>query len=108
MKIANVKGVVAKLMMVGLAAGALALASPAMAEAQRFAVGVQFGNSDYRSYPNGYRYDRYDPDAYRYSREEIHERRQREERAEFARRQAYLRHAQWEREQREYSRYGDR
>ena len=43
MKIATVKGMVAKGMMVVLAAGALMLASPAKADAQGFAVGVRFG-----------------------------------------------------------------
>jgi hypothetical protein len=111
MKIANVKGMVAKLMMVGLAAGALAIASPVKAQAQRFAVGVQLGNPDYRYYPNGYRYDR---DDYRYRGDDLRAREQREEfrsreaREEFERRQAYVRHEQWERAHRYDNPYGYR
>jgi hypothetical protein len=89
MKIANVKSMVAKLMMVGLAAGAFAVASPA-AQAQQFAVGVQFGHPAYVVDHNGYRYDSYD-----YHRQQ--EFREREAREAFERRQAYLRQQQWER-----------
>ena len=104
MKITNVKGMVAKLMMVGLAAGAFAIANPVKAQAQRFAVGVQLGNPDYRHYPNGYRYDR---DDFR-AREQREEFRSREAREEFERRQAYVRHEQWERAHRYDSPYGYR
>ena len=120
MRIANGKGMVAKLMMVSLAAGAFALASPVKAQAPRFAIGVQLGNPDYRYYPNGYRYDQDDyrrtyDYGQREQREEYRERekqreeyREREERAEYARRQAYLRHEQWEHENQYYSPYGYR
>jgi hypothetical protein len=47
MKIANAKGLVAKGMMLALAAGALTIAVPAKAEAQRFAVGVRVGGPYY-------------------------------------------------------------
>jgi len=47
MRIANVKGTVAKGMVVVLAAGALLFASPAKATAQGFAAGVQFGRPYY-------------------------------------------------------------
>ena len=55
MKIANVKALAAKLMMVGLAAGAFAALTPAQAQAQQFAVGVQFGHP---AYVQTYAYDR--------------------------------------------------
>jgi hypothetical protein len=71
MKIANVKGMVAKGMMVVLAAGALMVAVPAKADAQGFAVGVQFG-APHRGY----------------------------DRFEFERREAFLRHEEWVREHR--------
>jgi hypothetical protein len=84
MKIANVKGMIAKGMMLGLAAGALLVASPVKAEAQRFVVGVQVGNPYYAP-----RFDRYD-------------------RFEFERRQAFLRHEEWERAHRFERPYGYR
>jgi hypothetical protein len=105
MKIANVKGVVAKLMMTGLAAGAFIAASPATAEAQQFAVGVQYGQP---AYAPAYAYDRddrrFDRDDYR-QREEFGER---EAREEFLRRQAYLQHERWEHEQWERAHHFDR
>jgi hypothetical protein len=107
MKIANVKGMIAKVMLTGLAAGALMAASSATAQAQQFAVGVQFGHpayvvdhNDYR-YADGYRVDRYEARR----REEF---REREAREEFARRQAYLQHEQWERAHRFDRPYGYR
>ena len=51
MKIANVKGMVAKGMAVVLAAGALMFAGPAKAQAQGFAVGVRVGAPMYRPAP---------------------------------------------------------
>jgi hypothetical protein len=74
MKIANVKGMVAKAMAVGLAAGALMFAAPAKATAQGFAVGVQIG----RPY---YGYDRFE-----FAR-----------RQEFLRREEFRRHEEWQR-----------
>ena len=53
MKIASVKGMVAKGMMLTLAAGALMVASPTKAEAQRFVVGVRVSDPYYAP-----RYDR--------------------------------------------------
>ena len=47
MTIANVKGMVAKVMMTGLAAGAFLAVTPATAQAQHFAVGVQVGQPAY-------------------------------------------------------------
>jgi hypothetical protein len=79
MKIANVKGMVAKGMMVVLAAGALMVASPAKAEAQQFAVGVQLG-TPYYGRPG----------------------------FEFERRREFLRHEEWVRAHRFYGRYGYR
>jgi regulator of RNase E activity RraA len=119
MKIANVKGMVAKLMLTGLAAGAFMAASPATAQAQQFAVGVQFGHpayivdhGDYRyADRDGYRVDRddyryADHDGYRVNRDE--EFREREAREEFARRQAFFQHEQWERAHRYDRPYGYR
>jgi len=79
----NVKAMVAKVMAVGLVAGAVVLATPQQAQAQGFAVGVQVG------YPH-----------YDYSRRDYYERQrfEAERRAEFERREAYLRHEAWERE----------
>jgi hypothetical protein len=84
MKIANVKGMVAKGMMLTLVAGAMLVASPVQAEAQRFVVGVRVGNPYYAP-----RHDRYD-------------------RFEFERRQAFLRHEEWERAHRFERPYGYR
>jgi hypothetical protein len=58
MKIANVKAMVAKGVTVGLLAGAVALAAPAKAEAQQFAVGVQVGYPHY-GYIGRDHYDRW-------------------------------------------------
>lgn len=78
MKITKVKAMVAKGVTVGLLAGAFALAAPASADAQQFAVGVQVG------YPH---YTYYGPDYYAHLRFE-------QER----------RHAEWVRTH-EYGRY---
>ena len=72
MNIANVKGMIAKGMMAAMVAGALMVAAPTKAEAQGFAVGVQFG---------GPRYARRDFEF--------------ERRQEFLRREAFLRHEEW-------------
>lgn len=69
MTITNVKAMVAKVMTVGLLAGAVMMAAPAKAQAQGFAVGVQVGYPHYGYYPR----DRY----------------------EFDRRQAFIRHEEW-------------
>src|SRR5258708_33755459 len=47
MKLTSVKSMVMKGVTVGLVAGAVALAAPAKAQAQQFAVGVQFGSPGY-------------------------------------------------------------
>jgi hypothetical protein len=80
MKIAN--GMVAKAMVLGLAAGALMFATPAKATAQGFAVGVQVG----RPY---YGYDRFEVERSR----------------EFLRRGEFRRHEEWDRVQRFDRRY---
>lgn len=94
MTIASVKGMVAKVLMTGLAAGAFVAANPATAQAQHFEVGVQVGQP---TYAPTYVYDRddrrFDRDGYR-QREEF---REREAREAYLRRQAYLQHEQWER-----------
>jgi hypothetical protein len=84
MKVANVKGIVVKGMMLALAAGALMAASPINAEAQHFVVGVRVGDPYYAP-----RYDRYD-------------------RFEFERRQAEIRHEEWLRAHRFERPYGYR
>jgi hypothetical protein len=109
MKIANVKGMVAKLMMTGLAAGAFMAVNPATAQAQQFAVGVQLGHPAYVVDHDGYRYA--DRDGYRADRDDFRRReefRDREAREEFARRQAYLQHERWEHEQWEHAHLYDR
>jgi hypothetical protein len=65
---ANVKGMVAKGMMLALAAGALMVASPVKAQAQGFFIGARVGTPYYAP-----RYNRY----------------------EFERRQAEIRHEEW-------------
>ena len=86
MKVTNKKGIVAKTLMVALAAGTLAFAGTQKAQAQ-WAVGVQLGQPAYTS---GY-YPTYDRDYYR----------DHEAREAYARQQAYLAHERWEHEQRE-------
>jgi hypothetical protein len=78
MKLANVKMMVAKGMMAVLAAGAFMIASPAKANAQGFAVGVEVG------YPHAF----YGRPGY----------------FEFERRQEFLRHEEWMRAHRFYGR----
>ena len=78
MKVMNVKAMVAKVMTVGLLAGAFAVAAPVKADAQGFAVGVQVG------------YPRYD-----YSLRDYYDHLRFEE----ARRAAFIRQQEWERRQ---------
>ena len=92
MKLTNVKAMVAKSLTVGLLAGAFVLAAPAKADAQQFAIGVQFGSPAY-SY-NNYR------DSYARQRAEQIRRQQ-----EFEAQQAYERQQAWEREH-AYGSYG--
>ena len=97
MKTATVKGIAAKLMLTGLAAGAFAIAGTTTAQAQQFAVGVQLGNAGYVAVDHDdYRYD-----ADRYRNEEW---REHEAREAYARQQAYIAHERWEAEQREAAR----
>jgi hypothetical protein len=72
MRLTNVKAMAAKVMTVGLLAGAVALAVPAKAEAQQFVVGARFGAP-------AYRYDYYDRG--RFERER--------------RREEFIRHEEW-------------
>jgi hypothetical protein len=78
MKVMNVKAMVAKVMTVGLLAGAFAVVAPVKADAQGFAVGVQVG------------YPRYD-----YSRRDYYDHLRFEE----APRAAFIRQQEWERHQ---------
>jgi hypothetical protein len=107
MKATQMKVLIAKVMSVGVVAGALALAGPAKAEAQSWSVGVQFGAPayGYAAPAYGYAAPAYGPDYYARLRYE------RERRAAFERRQAWLRqqewiarerHEAWEREHRYY------
>jgi hypothetical protein len=85
MTITNVKAMVVKGVAVGLLAGAFALAAPAKAEAQQFAVGVRVG------YPH---YDHYD-----YARRDFYERQRIEQER---------RHEEWVRaHERDRYRYGN-
>ena len=93
MKLANAKSWVTKATMLALAAGSLMFAGAAKAQAQQFSAGVQIGQPIYHYDRDDRRFDR---DDYRWRVED----REREQREEFARRQAYLRHEQWERQHR--------
>ena len=86
MTIANLKGMVAKVMLTGLAAGALMAIAPTKAEAQGFAVGVRFG------YPAPVFAPAY------YPRRDF----------AFERREAFLRHDEWVRAHRFDRRFGYR
>jgi hypothetical protein len=57
MKITNVKAIVAKAVTVSLLAGVFALAAPVKAQAEQFAVGVQFGYPHYDYYARRDYYD---------------------------------------------------
>jgi hypothetical protein len=90
MKLTSVKSMVMKGVTVAMVAGAVALAAPAKAQAQQFAVGVQFGSPSY-----GY----YAPADY-YARQRYEELcRQRAFAAQqaYAREQARAQHEAWER-----------
>ena len=99
----GVKAVLAKVIGIGVLAGAVAIVMPQRAEAQQFAVGVQVGGPVY-----GYGYGPR-PDYYAHQRWE-HEQHEREE--AYARQQAWIAHERreaWERERfHGYDRDGDR
>jgi guanyl-specific ribonuclease Sa len=90
--IARIRGLVAKAMLAGMAAGAFMIASPAKAQAQKIVVGVRAGGPFYGSRA-GFGFDR---------RQEFLQR------EEFVRREAFLRHEEWLRAQRFHGRYGYR
>jgi hypothetical protein len=90
MKLTSVKSMVMKGVTVGLVAGAVALAAPAKAQAQQFAVGVQFGSPSYGYYAPADYYARQ-----RY--EELCRRRAFAEQQAYARQQAWAQHEAWER-----------
>ncbi len=81
MRIQNVKAMFLKVTTAAVLAGAVFVAAP-KANAQQFAVGVQFGAPAY-GYNDGYDYGA----RLRWEREQ----------AEIARRDAFFRHEQWER-----------
>jgi hypothetical protein len=101
MKSANVKTttklvakkLVAKVMTIGLLAGAFVMAAPMKAEAQGFAVGVQLGYPQYDYSHRGH----WEQERFERERREAFARQQ-----AFERQQAFLRHETWEREQRHH------
>jgi hypothetical protein len=112
MKLTNKKGIVAKTLMVALAAGTIAFAGTQKAEAQ-WAVGVQVGQPAYTSgyypvYDRGYYRDHEAREAYERQQAYLaHERWEHERREAYARQQAYYAHERHE--QREHAnRYHDR
>jgi hypothetical protein len=108
MRLTNVNSLIARSLAAGVLAGAFVLAAPAKANAQQFAVGVQFGSP---TYGNGYGYD--NPRDY-YARqryEELCRQRAFEAQQAYARQQAWAQHEAWERHegwerQQAFGRYG--
>lgn len=82
--IARIRRMVAKAMLVGVAAGTFLIASPNKAQAQEVVVGVRAGGPYYAR-----------RDAFEFERRQEFLRRE-----EFARREAFLRHEEWLRAQR--------
>ena len=85
----SLKGILTKVVVAGALAGAVLIAAPQKAEAQKIRIGVQFGQPGYYApaapdYGYGYREDYY----------------ARERREEFERREAIARHEAWERRER--------
>lgn len=76
MKLSGVKSIVGKVMAIGLVAGAVALASPAKAQAQQYGIGPSYHDAD--------RWDGYGRSRYEREREAI------------ARHEAWERHQRWE------------
>jgi len=98
MKLTSVKSMVMNSLTIGLVAGAVALAAPAKAQAQQFAVGVQFGSPAY-----GYDVPR---DYYARQRyEELCRQRAFEAQQAYARHEAWERHEAFERQE-AYGRFG--
>ena len=84
MKLTNVKALIARSLAAGLLAGAFVLAAPAKANAQQFAVGVQFGSPSYG----------YDGPRDYYARQRAFEAQQ-----AYARQQAWAQHEAFERQE---------
>ncbi len=108
MTTANVKGIVVKAILGVTVAGAMLIAGTPKAQAQQFAVGVQFGAPYSAGYygggrdfdRDGYR-DHERREAYEFERRQAFLRQQEFERREaFARQEAHERHEQWERGER--------
>ena len=101
MKFATIKALAAKASIATFAAGALFFARAAPAHAQQFGVAVQYGTPAYVGGRDDYYRDRAGHEYWereRARREYLeHERRE-----EFLRRQAWVRHEQWERDHRFY------
>jgi hypothetical protein len=90
MKLASVKSMAAKGLTVSLIAGAIALTAPAKAQAQQFAVGVQFGSP---GYGYGVPADYYARQRY----EELCRERAFAAQQAYARQRAWAQHEGWER-----------
>ena len=103
MKFASAKALAAKLSIATFAAGALLFAGTASAQAQQWGVAVQYGAPAYVVDRDDYYRGRA---AHEYWERERARREfaERERREEFLRRQAWLRHEQWDREHRFYDR----
>jgi hypothetical protein len=95
MKSTSIKATVARMMTIGLLAGAFVVAAPTEAQAQ-VSIGVQFGYPQY----DYNRRDYYDHLRWEQERREAFRRQE-----EFERQQAFLRRKAWER-QRAYGGYG--
>ena len=87
MRTHSVKAMLAKVVGIGVLAGVAAVAMPQRAEAQSFAVGVQFGGPAYYGYGYGPRAEGY----YAHERWE-HGRWERERAEAYARQQAWIEH----------------
>jgi hypothetical protein len=101
MKFATVKSLAAKLSIATVAVGALMFAGTAPAQAQQWGVAVQYGQPGYVVDRDDYYrdHDRHEYWERERARREFYERQRREE---FLRRQAWLRHEQWEHQNRYY------
>jgi hypothetical protein len=94
MKLTNVKALIATSLTTGLLAGAFVLTAPAKANAQQFAVGVQFGSP---SYGDGYGYDSTRDYYARQRYEELCRQRAFAAQQAYARQLAWAQHEAWER-----------
>jgi len=101
MKFATIKALAAKASIATFAAGALFFAGAAPAHAQQFGVAVQYGTPAYVGDRDDYYRDRAGHEYWERERAR-REYLEQERREEFLRRQAWVRHEQWERDHRFY------